>query len=178
MSMATLRARWRSGEGIERAQGIIACLAGVVKEMPDGVGIREGRLDLRGLAWTSPQPVAMESARGARLAVLDGVVELRGVMWRGLDLSGAQLPGLRFLDSRIDDCRFDAANCADWRLWASQVVDCSFVGAKLSDAAIGAWWGGLRRFRRIHPWATPRTWVKPATTRDPWPPHVGWCTNT
>lgn len=137
-----MRARWRSGEGIERAQGIIACLAGVVKEMPDGVGIHEGRLDLRGLAWTSPQPVAMESARGARLAVLDGVVELRGVMWRGLDLSGAQLPGLRFLDSRIDDCRFDAANCADWRLWASQVVDCSFVGAKLSDAAIGTWWEG------------------------------------
>lgn len=140
MSMATLQARWRSGEGIERAQGVIACLAGVAQDMPDGVGIHEGRLDLRGLPWTSPRPVAMESARGAQFAVLDGVVELRGVVWRGLDLSGAQLPGLRFFDSRIDDCRFDAANCADWRLWASQVVDCSFAGAKLTDAAIGTWW--------------------------------------
>ena len=140
MSTAALRARWRSGEGAARAEGVVAFLAGASRVVPAGVGMHEGRLDLRGLSWSLLRPVAMEAVRGARVAVLEGVVELRGVVWRGLDLSHAELPGLRFFDSRIEDCRFDGANCADWRLWASQVADCSFVGAKLKDASIGTWW--------------------------------------
>jgi hypothetical protein len=70
------------------------------------------------------------------------MAEVRGVRWTALDLRHARLPSLRFFGSEIQGCRFDAASCRDWRLWASEVSDSSFVGSDLRDSAIGTWQDG------------------------------------
>lgn len=74
--------------------------------------------------------------------VLNDVRELRDVRWRSLDLSGSRLGGLRFFGASIADCRFDGATCRDWRLWGSEVVDSTFAGGDLRDAALGTWHEG------------------------------------
>ena len=78
------------------------------------------------------------------------MVELRGALLQGLDLTGAHLQSLRFFGSRIVDCRLDAANCQDWRLWDTEVADCSFARTSLRDAAVGTWHEGRRNvWRRV-----------------------------
>ncbi len=55
----------------------------------------------------------------------------------GFDLSGAVLRSFRFFGTTISNCRFDQADCRDWRLWDCDVADSSFVGADLREAALG-----------------------------------------
>ena len=67
----------------------------------------------------TPDRLGRLPAGGVSAEVMQGLVDLRGVRWEGLDLSYAQLPSLRFFESVIEGCRLDAASCRDWRLWAS-----------------------------------------------------------
>ena len=76
-----------------------------------GLDVVDGRVDLRGLR--PPRQVVM----------------LTGVRVEGLDLRGADIPSWRFDGCVVQDCRFDRAQCWDWRLWRSQVRRCRFAGA-------------------------------------------------
>jgi uncharacterized protein YjbI with pentapeptide repeats len=78
------------------------------------------------------------------------LVVLRGVTWKGIDFSAAKLGSLRFFDSVIENCRFDFANCRDWRMWGTRTVDTSFRGADLREAALGGLDEGRRNsFMRV-----------------------------
>ena len=81
---------------------------------------------------------------------LDWTVEFRQVRWKGLDFSGSRLAALRTFDVRIEDCVFDRCEVLDWRMWTTQFIDCTFVGADLRNLAWGGIWKGKRnRFERV-----------------------------
>ncbi len=138
--------RWRTGKGSHLSQAVAATLiqGQSLDNLP--LGRHEGRIDLRGLTLTDPRPVGRITAqlgdRSLSAVQLANVLSLRGVSLEDLDLSGAQLESLRFFDSKIANCRFDGANCQDWRLWGVEVVDVSFAGAIMRDAVLGAWYEG------------------------------------
>ena len=115
-----------------------------------GLGSHAGRVDLRGLLAPVPSRLRRFESQGWFVEVLGDLITFRNVQWRGLDLSGAQLPGLRFFGSRLADCRLDGANCHDWRLWDTEVADCSFARASLREAAVGTWHEDRRNaWRRV-----------------------------
>lgn len=134
--------RWKTPDGRKLAAEAIEYLSGVRLGVPEGFGTHEGRRDLRGLVVSSPAVAGRVSAGGVFAEVAVGLVEIRGVLWEALDLSHARLPSLRFFGSQVKGCRFDEGFCRDWRLWASEVSECSFVGCDLRDSAIGTWHEG------------------------------------
>lgn len=92
-----------------------------------------------------------------RLATINGRVDLResslpkafpkfaskGVLlnkavWTALDFQGADLRGIHFSNCNVSNCRFDLANCRDWKVWSSRFDSTSFVGADLRGSALGA----------------------------------------
>lgn len=139
--------RWRSEAGAALADEAIARL--VAGRSLDGLGLDkyDGRVDLRFLPAPVPRRLERFEALGWFVEVLGDLITFRGVELDHLDLSGAQLQHLRFFDTNITDCRFDAAVCRDWRMWNTSVTACSFVKADLRDAAVGTWRKG-RRWRK------------------------------
>ncbi|QNG36550.1 hypothetical protein F1C76_08075 [Geodermatophilaceae bacterium NBWT11] len=72
--------------------------------------------------------------------------------WESLDLRGADVAELRLFDARMQDCLFDRANCAGWRVWVTRVEDCSFVRADLRSRGLGGggpWRGRTTTWRRV-----------------------------
>jgi uncharacterized protein YjbI with pentapeptide repeats len=116
-----------SGDGpmdAEVAREVVARLAAGRSLDELGLGVVDGRVDVRGLH------------------VDDQVVMLQDVRVADLDLRDARIPSWRFDGCVVLDCLFDRASCRDWRLWRTQARRCSFVEADLSDAAVGTWEGG------------------------------------
>jgi uncharacterized protein YjbI with pentapeptide repeats len=68
---------------------------------------------------------------------LSGLTQFNNVLLADLDLSGAQLEELRVMRGSITDCRFERANCREWRLWAVTTHDTSFHRADLRGALLG-----------------------------------------
>lgn len=107
---------------------------------PDGLGTVDGRVDLRGIPLTAtPATVGDPDDPG------------RGVTWESLDLSGAQLEELRFFGGSIRDCFLDGASITGFKLWGTEVVDCSFRRADLRSRALGTgeWHGRRNVWRRV-----------------------------
>lgn len=141
---SSLRKRWNTSDGRERAEEAIACL--VAGRRLDGLGLDsvDGRLDLRGLPVPVPRRLQRFETAGWFAEKLGELVQFRGRHLESIDFSGAQLQSLRFTDSQITNCQFLDANCRDWRLWGTNVVDCDFAGASLREAAVGTWHEGRR----------------------------------
>ena len=143
--------RWFAGDGPALAKEVVARLAGGhgLTDLP--LNTVAGRVDLRGLMLPSPHIVGQRSytfklPNGLEIdkswAVLDGLIELKEVTLEGLNLAYAYLPHLRLIKCHIQDCIFDAANCADWRMWGCSVVDSSFKGSDLTELNVGAHYQG------------------------------------
>jgi uncharacterized protein YjbI with pentapeptide repeats len=147
---ATLRKRWESPEGQERAEEAFArLLAGRPLSGMD-LGTVGGRIDLRGLSVPIPRRLRRFETAGWFVEELGGLVKFQNARLENLDLSGAQLQSLRFHDSQVAGCLFDGANCQDWRLWGTEVTDCGFAKANLRQAAVGTWHNGRRNaWRRV-----------------------------
>ncbi len=139
MTAKALVERWRTPAGQALAEEVLAHL--LAGRPLDGLGVdhHDGRFDLRGMPAPPPRRLQRFEAAGFFVEQLGDLVRFEGVRLEGLDLSGAQLRSFRFFDTSITDCRFDAANCADWRLWGSDVTDSSFAGTNLAEAALGTW---------------------------------------
>jgi uncharacterized protein YjbI with pentapeptide repeats len=141
---SSLRKRWQTAEGRERAEKATGRL--LSSRGLDGLGLGEvdGRVDLRGLPAPIPRRQRRFDTAGWFAEELGGLVQLQGVRLEHLDFSGAQLQSLRFRDSQIVDCLFEGANCRDWRLWGAEVSGCGFRKADLREAAVGTWHEGRR----------------------------------
>ena len=133
--------RWMSPEGEQAAQRVLTYLARGDKLKGLGFGEYEGRVDLRGLPGPRPTRTRL-LVPGWSVSKLDGIITLRGTTLVSVDLSDAFLPSFSLFNCRLADCRFDRANCSDWRFWAVDVTDCSFGAADLGKAVLGPWYQG------------------------------------
>jgi hypothetical protein len=129
-----------------RAEAWRRLLAGDVGAIPQV----DGRLDLRGSAVQKPKSSSVRSSPIAVSEVQSGLIELRGVTWKGIDFTGSDLPELRFFDGVIEDCVFDECDCRGWRMWNTRLARCSFTRADLRKSALGGLMGAKRNeFREV-----------------------------
>lgn len=135
-----MRRRWVGLEQRSALAGAWEWLGGGPR--PDGLANHAGRADLRGLPLPTAHVGKAFSLGSMTMNYLSGMAEFRGIHWRAVDFTDSDLTHVRFTASRLEDCLFDGADCTDWRLWSSQVSQCSFRRAVLRDSALGTWHAG------------------------------------
>jgi uncharacterized protein YjbI with pentapeptide repeats len=134
--------RWQTPAGAKLAREVFKRLV-VGQSLSDlNLGQYEGRVDLRGIRAPQVTKEELGSFRGWSVEKLQGYLEFRNVRFENLDFSRAELRYCRFFTSRIVNCRFDGARCESWGLWGVDVINSSFRGAGLRDAALGPWYEG------------------------------------
>jgi uncharacterized protein YjbI with pentapeptide repeats len=117
------RSRWRSGNRKKLRAELTSRILGAKPLTDLDLETVDGRLDLRGFSLErTPEPP-----------------HVRGATFTGVDFRHAWMRDLRLFGCRLDNCLFDGADLAGWRQWATDVLDCTFVGADLTRAAFGGW---------------------------------------
>jgi uncharacterized protein YjbI with pentapeptide repeats len=166
MTAGELHARWRTPDGGRLAREVWSRLLSGKPLGGLGLGEHEGRVDLRGITGPTPERLEASETQGWVVQELGGLLKFDGVSLADLDMSGGRLDSFRFFRSRIANCRFDETRCQDWRLWAVDVTDSSFVGADLRKAVLGAWYEGRGdTYRQVNfSGANMRSIVCPAAT--------------
>lgn len=132
--------RWSAPGGEELRDEVVGRLLRGESLRGLDLGERDGRIDLRGLRIPPPERLKTYSKHGWVVEEVGGLVVFRNVHLVDLDFSGSNLESMRLFGVTITNCRFDDARCQDWRLWASTVERCSFVGADLRKAVLGSWY--------------------------------------
>lgn len=166
MTKKDLASRWETPDGEQRAEEIFARLLSGSRLDDLKLSEYNGRLDLRGITAPLPERLKTFEKRGWVVAQLSGLLTFEGVKLTDLDFSGARLESFRFFNSMVNNCRFDSVQCRDWRLWAVDVTDTSFVGADLRNAVLGARHEGRGNlYRRVNfSGANLRSIICPAAT--------------
>jgi len=131
--MTGLRDRWRTEAGRALAETVMSSLLGQGTGESD-LPVHNGLIDLRGFV----------APRGRGVGPRDSQA-LSGVTLRGFDLSLAELPEWGFIDSTVEECRFDNAHFDGLRAWATRFQNCSFSGTVIDQATLAA--PGTRRVR-------------------------------
>ena len=107
------------------------------------LGTIDGRVDLSGFTLPADDraTVATHDISGFVVSELEGesTRALEGIVLDRIDISDGDLAGLLVTDCRIVDCRFDRAVLEGSAFWRSDIEDCTFVGANLDRAQLGAW---------------------------------------
>jgi uncharacterized protein YjbI with pentapeptide repeats len=137
---AELRQRWYESDGLRLTRAVRDWLLGQGPR-PQGLSQVDGRADLRGI------PLA-----ASPFTLGDKDNPEAGVHWQSLDLRRAQIDAARFFGSGIENCLFDSASLLDWRLWGTEVTDCSFRRADLRSRGglgTGDWLGRRNVWRRV-----------------------------
>lgn len=132
--MKEIQRRWSASDP-KIVPEIYRFLEGDRPDMPDGVGRIDGRWDLRGMS------VAQIEDRVSH-ALNRRIRDMKEVNWVSLDLRWSDLADLRFFDAFLSNCLFDGAICRNWRLWSSEVEECSFEHAVLRESVLGSWHNG------------------------------------
>jgi uncharacterized protein YjbI with pentapeptide repeats len=129
--------RWRSDEGRTLARDLLARL--VSNRSLEGLDIADidGLADLRGFALPDVATEPYDLPTGWQGQRLRDPTSMRNVSLQRLDFTHALLKHLRIFDSTIQDCRFDYADCSDFRAWGTTIANCSFRKANLQAAALG-----------------------------------------
>lgn len=142
MTEKNLVARWQTPDGERLTKEVFGRLVAAESLSDLGLAEHEGRTDLRGIMAPAPVELSAQERKGWVVQEIRGLAKFERVKLVNLDFSGGRLESLRFFNTTIANCRFDEARCKDWRLWAVDVTDTSFVGADLSKAVLGAWHDG------------------------------------
>jgi uncharacterized protein YjbI with pentapeptide repeats len=123
-SRRKLRDRWSSQQGRALQRAVLARLGsgGDLEDLE--LGQVDGRIDLRGLPLS------------------DKVTSIESANIRAVDFSAAELAGLRMKGCVLEDCRFQASTCVDWRLWETSISNGNFEKADLRQSSLGAWSNG------------------------------------
>ena len=134
--------RWRTAEGSELSKEVFQRLM-ANKPLHDlKLGECNNRVDLRGICAPEISKKDLPPFRNWALQRVSGNIILQKAHLEGIDFTGAKLAHLRFFNSRITDCCFDDAQCEDWRLWATDISDTTFIAAELDSAVLGPWYEG------------------------------------
>lgn len=136
--------RWRTESGRSLAREVVRRLVSGDTLSGLDLGEHDGRVDLRGIQGPIPRTGRRFEADGWFVEETDGLPQFQHRLLEGLDLAGARLPGLRFFDSQLADCRFDGVSARGWRLWDTRVINCQFAEADLRDSTLGSWDHGRR----------------------------------
>lgn len=136
------RNRWRGNEGDRLAGEVWRRLAAGESLHDLGLGENDGYSDLRGISTPRVTKAELPPFRNWALHDLKGFLEFRKVHFDGMDFSDSRLEYLHFFNSRINNCRFDRADCKSWNVKASDITGTSFVRADLRDAGLGLWHEG------------------------------------
>lgn len=134
--------RWQTAEGKLLAQETWKRLAKNASLHGLELGEYRNRVDLRGIAAPEVSKEELPPFHRWPLHRLSGYQELRNVHLEGLDFSDSSLEHLHFFYSEISDCRFEEANCKNWRVRASSVTRTTFARSDLRHAALGSWYEG------------------------------------
>jgi uncharacterized protein YjbI with pentapeptide repeats len=97
----------------------------------------DGRIDVRNLHVAEPHAIKKMRTNIADVTFLGGVTSIEDAIWRSIDFSSSQLPGLRFLSCQIDDCVFDHCRMRDLRVWGTKFSNVSFRSADLRGGSLG-----------------------------------------
>ncbi|GHJ44398.1 hypothetical protein Cs7R123_17400 [Catellatospora sp. TT07R-123] len=140
--------RWHVATGPDLQDEIVRRLQ--TGEALDGLPVErvDGRWDLRGLGVPqvrTVEPDQREPMLGGtsftfEFAALPTEIELQNAHLADLDLRGAHLPRLRLFGCVLDNCRFDGAYLVGLRMWATDVLDCTFTAAELARSSVGGWY--------------------------------------
>ncbi|GAA1639845.1 pentapeptide repeat-containing protein [Catellatospora bangladeshensis] len=146
-----LAGRWLAAGGPELQTEVLRRLR--MGERLDGLPLDrvDGRWDLRGLGAPEPRGVDADPAEPAgpqsgpitftfEFATVAATLEFQRARLCDLDLRGAHLPRLRLFGCVIDNSLFDGAYCVGLRMWATDVMDSSFLAAELGRSSVGGWY--------------------------------------
>jgi uncharacterized protein YjbI with pentapeptide repeats len=140
MAERELVARWRTPEGEALTKEVFGRLVAHESLVDLKLGEHDGRIDLRGIAAPAPAQLGAHERKGWLVQEVADLVKFEQAQLVDLDFTGGSLQSFRFLNAGISNCRFDEARCQDWRLWAVDVTDTSFMGADLRKSVLGAWY--------------------------------------
>ncbi len=150
MVQIDLASRWKTPQGEQLALEVLRRVRDRRSLTGLGLESHDGRLDLRGLPSPRPRSSGHTEHKGWEIEKLDSPFTLERVELKDLDFRGAWLESWRLLKSSITNCRFDDAQCRDWRLWSVDVSDSSFAAADMRSAVLGAWHEGKgNTFNRV-----------------------------
>jgi uncharacterized protein YjbI with pentapeptide repeats len=101
------------------------------------LSIKEGRLDLSGLALAEPRVVERWQTTLADVARVEPNGIFREATLQNLDLTGSKLSSVHFTDCKISNCCFDRCDLQGLRIGATTIRDSSFRKASLRGVALG-----------------------------------------
>ena len=131
--------RWKDDSGARLAVEVIERLKKGESLENLGLGLTNGRVDLRGLPASPINVSAPQRVGGLAVQTVSALVELNRVPIVGLDLTGALLSDWRIRGCQLINCRFDLAHCQQWVLWDSEVRGCTFEGSRLRGSLLGTY---------------------------------------
>lgn len=151
MTANEITSRWRTPTGARLAQEVFDRLQ-TRRQLDDlGLGHHESLIDLRGIFVPAPERSNTLQYQGLTVQTLGGLIQFQSVELVNLDMSGGQLESLRFFNSKLTNSRFDGARCQDWRMWSTDVANCTFRSADLRKAVLGPWHEGKGNvFRHVN----------------------------
>ena len=105
----------------------------------EGLGLRtiDGRFDLRGLKIPETRRVQTVHTPIANMTKVVGITRIKGVEWKRLHFSSAQLSGLVFTNSLLDDCLFEGCEMKGIRVWATDFLNVIFRSVDLRNSLLG-----------------------------------------
>lgn len=137
MTRSELRSRWNSESGLQLALEVLIRLTRGDDLAGLGLAQHEGRVDLRHLQAPTPEVLRRFGVDGWDIEELGNCVEFNDCQLMDFDLTGARLTNFRFRNTRVTNCRFESADCRDWRIWNTSLRHCSFSHANMRETALG-----------------------------------------
>lgn len=102
-----------------------------------GLGVHDGRADLRGLQVPKAMVTRRLRTKIADVDVFSPLTKVHNARWEGLDLTGSSLQHILFSDCVVENCVFDKCQCQNWGLWGTVLTRCRFRRTDLRQACLG-----------------------------------------
>ena len=119
-----IKKRWAGAGGVDLRHSIQQWLRGRGELEGLDLSRHNGRLDLRGIAFTAD------------------LTDVEGMSLSDVDLTGANVANINWTNCTIENCLFDKANCQFWQIHGTSFSECSFQRADLRNCRLGEWYMG------------------------------------
>ncbi len=102
----------------------------------DGVGLVNGRFDLRGLAVPRPEVTGSSAFKNYELSFLSGRIEFRRIILDNADLSYSDFTDVIWKNCNLSNVDFRSARLRGVGFWSCSLTNISFDGSDLRDAVL------------------------------------------